>query len=83
MTNTYLKVLLLFSPAFLMNDVLICFVRNDGAPRLSMMGMIVGSLSNVVLDYVFIFPFGMGISAPCLPRAWRRSSVSVLCLHIL
>ena len=32
MTNTYLKVLLLFSPAFLLNDVLICFVRNDGNP---------------------------------------------------
>lgn len=32
MTNTYLKVLLLFSPAFILNDVLLCFVRNDGNP---------------------------------------------------
>ena len=27
MTNTYIKILLLFSPAFLCNNVLICFVR--------------------------------------------------------
>ena len=61
MTHTYLQVLLLFSPAFLLNDLLICFVRNDGDPRLSMIATIGGSLSNVVLDYLFIFPCGMGI----------------------
>ncbi len=61
MSRTYLRVILLFSPAFLMNNVLLCFVRNDGAPQLSMAAMIGGSLSNVVLDWVFIFPCGMGI----------------------
>lgn len=61
MTNTYLKVMLLFAPAFLTNNLLQCFVRNDGKPSLSMAAMISGSLSNVVLDYLFIFPFRMGI----------------------
>lgn len=60
-TNTYLKVMLLFAPAFLINHLLQCFVRNDGSPSLSMAAMIVGSLSNVVLDYLFIFPLRMGI----------------------
>lgn len=36
MTRTYLQVLLLFSPAFILNDILLCFNRNDGAPQLSM-----------------------------------------------
>ena len=61
MTQTYLRVILLFAPMFMMNNVLLCFVRNDGAPQLSMAAMIGGSLSNIVLDYVFIFPFGMVI----------------------
>lgn len=61
MTNTYLKVLLLFSPAFIFNDILLCFVRNDGGPRLSMIATVMGSLTNIVLDYIFIFPCGMGI----------------------
>lgn len=61
MTKTYMQVILLFAPAFLMNNVLLCFVRNDGAPQLSMAAMLGGSLSNVVLDYVFIFPCNMGI----------------------
>lgn len=61
MTRTYLKMILLFSPLFLMNNVLLCFTRNDGAPQLSMRAMLGGSLSNVVLDYLFIFPCRMGI----------------------
>lgn len=61
MCRTYLRVILLFAPAFMTNNLLLCFVRNDGAPQLSMMAMIGGSLSNIVLDYLFIFPFQMGI----------------------
>ena len=61
MSKTYLQVILLFAPMFMLNDLLLCFVRNDGAPQLSMAGMIGGSLSNIVLDYIFIFPCGMGI----------------------
>lgn len=61
MTNTYLKVILLFAPAFILNDILVCFVRNNGNPRLSMLAMLCGSFSNIILDYVFIFPLKMGI----------------------
>lgn len=61
MTRTYLQVILLFAPMFMMNDVLLCFVRNDGNPRLSMIAMLIGSLSNIVLDYLLIFPCQMGI----------------------
>lgn len=65
-SRTYLTVLLFFSPAFLMNYMLLAFVRNDGAPQLSMAAMIGGSLSNVFLDWVFIFPCGMGIFGAAL-----------------
>lgn len=61
MTRTYLRVILLFAPAFLLNSTILCFVRNDGGPKLAMAGMVGGSLANIVLDYVFIFPCGMGI----------------------
>lgn len=61
MTNTYLKVMLLFAPAFLFNHLLQCFVRNDGNPSLSMAAMTAGSLSNILLDYIFIFPLRMGM----------------------
>ena len=49
-----------------MNNVLLAFVRNDGGPNRAMAGMIIGSLSNVVMDYVFIFPLGMGMFGAAL-----------------
>lgn len=61
MCQIYLKVLLLFSPMFLLNDIILCFVRNDRAPQLAMAAMVAGSLSNILLDYIFIFPLKMGI----------------------
>lgn len=61
MTNTYIRFILLFAPAFIANDSLLCFVRNDGNPKLAMTAMLAGSLSNIALDYVFIFPLDMGI----------------------
>lgn len=61
MTVTYLRWLLLFAPAFIFNDVFLCFVRNDGGPQLSMAAMLIGNFSNIILDYVFIFPLHMGM----------------------
>lgn len=85
MTRTYLKMILLFSPVFLMNNVLLCFVRNDGAPQLSMRAMLGGSLSNVLLDYIFIFPCRMGIFgavfATCLAPAISLLLLSPHLLH--
>lgn len=69
-THVYLKVMLLFSPAFIFNGILNCFVRNDGNPRLAMIAMATGSILNIVLDYIFMYPFKMGmfgaVLATCL-----------------
>lgn len=82
MTRTYLTVLLLFSPAFLLNDTLICFVRADGGPGLSMAAMLTGSFLNVLLDYLLIFPFDMGIFGAVLATGLSPVfSVLVLSLH--
>ena len=31
----YLRTILLFSCAFMINNILVCFIRNDGSPQLS------------------------------------------------
>lgn len=78
MTNTYLKVLMMFGPFFVLNDTFNCFIRNDGNPKLSMAAMLTGSFSNIILDYVFIFPLGMGIFGAIL--ATGLSPVISLCI---
>lgn len=66
LTSVYLRTLLSFSPFFVINNVLLAFVRNDGDPGRAMRGMVIGSLSNIVFDYLFIFPLGMGMFGAAL-----------------
>lgn len=84
MTHTYLKVILLFAPAYLLDDVLVCFVRNDGNPKLAMLAMLIGSLCNIVLDYIFIFPLRMGIFGAVLATGFAPLiSMLILSWHFL
>lgn len=59
--KTYLITIVCFAIPFIVNTIVVCFVRNDGNPNLSMTAMIVGSLSNVVLDYILIYPLNLGM----------------------
>lgn len=84
MTKTYLHILLLFAPIFLFNDVMICFVRNDGNPALAMTGMLVGSFANIFLDYFFIFPLKMGIFGAVLATGFAPAiSLLILSRHLI
>ncbi|MDE6729670.1 MAG: MATE family efflux transporter [Oscillospiraceae bacterium] len=66
MSRIYLKISLLFSPVFILNHILLCFVRNDGAPERPMTAMLAGSLSNIFLDYFFIFILNLGMTGAVL-----------------
>lgn len=66
MTAVYLRLLLCFAPFFVTNNIMIAFVRNDGEPGRAMAGMIAGSLFNIVFDWVFIFPCGLGMFGAAL-----------------
>ena len=84
MTKKYLLTLLLFSPAFLLNDVFVCFTRNDNSPKLSMLSMLIGSMCNIVLDYIFIFPLNMGIFGAALATGLAPIiGLLVLSIHII
>lgn len=61
MANIYLKVIMLFAPAFILNDILSAITKNDEAPTLAMYGMLLGALFNIIFDYIFIFILHLGM----------------------
>ena len=65
----YLWYIVTFSPFLLFSFLLSGLVRNDNRPKLAMFALMVGSLSNVVLDYVFLYPMNMGIAGAALATA--------------
>ncbi|WP_252235261.1 MATE family efflux transporter [Clostridium sp. ZS1] len=84
MTNTYLKTIFLFSPCFILNNILIAFIRNDNSPKLAMAGMIIGSLSNIILDYIFVFPLNLGMFGAAFATGLAPIiSIVLLSLHFV
>lgn len=61
MTTTYIRYIFIFTPAFMIKHILVCVVRNEGRPGLGMLSMVVASLANIVLDYVFMYPLKWGM----------------------
>lgn len=82
LTATYLTTILSFAPFFMLNNILLAFIRNDGNPNLSMIAMLTGSFSNILLDYLFMFPLGMGMFGAAFATGLAPIiSMGVLLLH--
>ena len=62
----YGRILMLASPLYIFSCFLQAFVRNDGAPRLAMAGVVAGGITNVILDYIFIYMFRWGMAGAVL-----------------
>lgn len=80
----YLRYIITFSPFLLFSFLLGGLVRNDGRPKLAMFALTFGSISNILLDYVFMYPFNMGIGGAALATALGPIfSVLILLPHFL
>ena len=44
------------------SSLLQAFVRNDHAPKLSMIAVITGGILNIIFDYIFVFHMSMGMT---------------------
>ena len=65
----YTRIFLLFTPFFMCNYIVSAFTRNDDDPSLAMVATLSGSLFNVVFDYIFMFPMGLGLPGAALATA--------------
>lgn len=82
-SEVYLCTLLCFSPCFLMNNIISAFVRNDGSPGICMAAMVTSSLSNILLDYVFMFILNMGMYGAVFATGLSPViSLAILSVHI-
>lgn len=58
------------------------FVRNDGAPKLSMIAVVTGGILNVFLDLLFVFPLDMGMAGASIASVLgSATTVFILLLH--
>ena len=74
MTYTYLRLILLFAPLFLLITLMTCFIRNDGAPIAAMTATLISSFSNILYDYIFIVRMQLGMFGAALATGVAAAS---------
>lgn len=62
----YFNIILAFFPIYMLSNMMNAVVRADGSPAWSMASMVVGALTNIVLDPVFIFGTKWGMFGAAL-----------------
>ena len=77
---TYLRVAMCFTPFFIVNSIVSSFVRNDGAPKVAMVATLISSFFNIVFDYVFMFPMGLGMLGAALATGISPAIGILICL---
>ncbi len=82
MVKSYLGIISKFTLFYLVPHTLNAFIRNDGNPNLTMIGMVVCGIINIILDYIFIFIFGWGMGGAALATGLAQVAYFlILILH--
>lgn len=64
--KTYTAILLWFAPAFFLQTVFQVLFVTAGRPGLGLGATVAGGMANIVLDYLFMGPMGMGIAGAAI-----------------
>lgn len=77
----YMRIILLGSVFMALGTGMNNFIRAEGNPRVAMKTMLIGTLVNIVLDYIFIFVFHWGIKGAAAATIIAYSVTSAWVLY--
>lgn len=66
LASSYLRWIAACEPLFMLHMVGSFIVRLDGSPKYAMATSLVGTVLNIFLDWLFIFPFGWGLEGAAI-----------------
>ncbi|HBG7796232.1 TPA: MATE family efflux transporter, partial [Clostridioides difficile] len=76
--KSYINIILLGTVVNLLSFSLNHSIRADGSPKISAGIMIVGCLTNIVLDWILIFGFNLGIQGAAIATVTSQALTAVL-----
>ncbi len=75
----YLRIMFAGVPIVMLYNLLACILRSLGDSRTPLNAMIVASLTNIVLDYLFVMGFAWGIAGAAAATLIAQAVSSVFC----
>lgn len=83
-TVLYTRPILITAIPFVMTYAISTLLRSDGNPKLAMAAVMVGNFSNIILDYIFVMVFHMGIAGASIATAISPLiTVTIASLHFV
>ena len=79
MAVEYFRIVAAFFPFYLLLNVMNSMIRADGAPRYAMIAMLIGAITNIILDPIFIFGFHWGIAGAAWATAIGQVASFLMC----
>ena len=76
----YLNVVLAMIPIFILCNMMNSVIRADGSPTWAMLSMLTGAAVNIILDPVFIFGLGWGMTGAALATIIGQAATFIMTL---
>lgn len=76
----YLNIILAAIPIYILCNMMNSIIRADGSPTFAMLSMLLGAVTNIILDPVFIFGLDMGMTGAALATVIGQGVTFVLTL---
>lgn len=83
LASSYLKWIAISEPLIMLHMVGGFIVRLDGSPKFAMMTSLVGTVLNIFLDWLFIFPMGWGLEGAAMATSLSFSISGLMVLTYL
>ncbi len=81
--QSYLRITALGIPFLLLTNGGTLLIRADGSPKYTLLCSIVGVGTNILLDYLFLYPLGMGVEGAALATILGQILSAVLVIRYL
>ena len=70
-------------PFYMFGQAMNPIIRSDGSPRFAMCATVLGAVTNLILDPIFIFPLGMGMKGAAIATVIGQILTAVLSVWYL
>jgi putative MATE family efflux protein len=77
----YSRIMFLGSPILIFSNIASAILRGEGNAKRSMYGILTGSILNVILDPLFIYVFGMGVTGAAIASVLSMAISSLLFVY--
>ena len=81
--NQYLNIYLLGTSFSMITTAMNGYINAQGFPKVGMLSIIIGAVTNIILDPIFIFGFDMGVRGAALATIISQAISAIWVLHFL